>query len=101
MCSSNGDIQRRRTLLDQVQQMCKCSLKTLINTPEQHTFSELNNETKAVYISEPGLYQLIFSLRLKLADQIPSCYLMHSPVLHGDFTEKELVIMGRVLNTRI
>ena len=69
--------------------MYKCSLKTLIDTPEQHTFSELNKETKAVYISEPGLYQLVFSSRLKLAG------LMHCSVLHGNFREEEKWFRGR------
>ena len=48
--------------------MYKCSLKTVIDTPELHTFSELNNNTKAVY-------HFIFSSRLKLANKIHLCYL--------------------------
>ena len=47
------------------------------DTSERHTSSELNNETKIDYNSKPGLYQLIFSSRLKLAN------FMHCPVLHG------------------
>ena len=82
-------------LFKQVKQAYKCSLKTLIDTPEQHTSPELNNETKAVYISKPGLYQLIFSSRLKLADEIPSCYLMHCPMLHGNFREEESISMRK------
>ena len=73
--------------------MYKCYRKTLINTAKQHTSSELNNETKAVYIFELGLYHLIFSSRLKVADKIPSCYLMHCPVLHGNFREEKLISM--------
>ena len=82
-------------LFKQVKEMYKCSLKTLICTPEQHTSSELNNKTKAVYISKPDLYKLIFLSRLKLTDKIPSCYLMHCPVLHGNFREEELISMGK------
>ena len=78
-------------LFKQVKKAYKCSLKTLNDTPEQHTSSELNKETKAVYISGSGLYQLIFSSRLKVVDKIPSCYLMHCPVLHGNFREEELI----------
>ena len=88
-------IYKSDAVFKQVKQTYKCSLKTFIDTPERHTSSELNNETKAVYISGPGLYQLMFSLRLKLADKISSCYLMHCPVLHGNFREEELINMGK------
>ena len=82
-------IHKGNALFKQIKQAYKCSLKTLIDTPEQHTSSELNNETKAVYISRPGLYQLIFSLKLKLADKIHSC------CLHGNFREAELFSMEK------
>ena len=76
-------------LFKQVKQVYKCSLKTLIDTPEQHTSSELNNDNKAVYIFEPGLYQLLFS------EKIPSCYLIHYAVLHGKFRKNELIVMRK------
>ena len=77
-------------LFKKVKQAYKYSLKTLINTPEQQTSSELNNETKAEYISRTG-----FSFRLKLADKIHLCYLMHCPVLHGNLRQEELISMGK------
>ena len=79
----------------QVKQTYKYSLETLIDTPERHTSSQRNNETKAAYISGPGLYQLIFSLRLKLAEKNSSCYFMHCSVLHENFREDELTNMGK------
>ena len=82
-------IYKGNALFKQKKQVYKCSLKILINTPERHTSSELNDETKAVYISRPGLYQLIFSSRVKLADKIHSCY------LHGNFREEELISMEK------
>ena len=75
-------------LFKQVKQAYKCSLKTFINTPEWHTSSELNNETKTKYISGSGLYQPILSLRLKLTNKIPSCYLMHCASATWEFQER-------------
>ena len=78
------------THFKQFKKTYKCSLKTLINTPEQNTSSELDNKTKAVYIFDPGLCQLIFSSRLKLAYKFNLC-----PLLNANFREEELISMGK------
>ena len=79
-------------LFKQIKQACKSLLGKLC---AERAKPESYHEGKAVYISELGLYQLIFSLRLKLADKIHSCYLVHCPVLHGNFMEEELISMGK------
>ena len=51
----------------------KQSYKSLLKAwYETWTNSLTHNEGPAIYISEPGLYQLIFSSRLELADQFCS-----------------------------
>ena len=81
MCSSTGDIKKT------THYSSRSSKRTnVVSKPSSihrnNTSSELNNETKAVYISESGLFQ-------ETADKIPSCYLMHFPVPHGNFREEK------------
>ena len=54
-------------LTKMVKKAYKRSLKDLAVGPESGPSPELNNENKAVYISELGLYQVIFSSRLETA----------------------------------
>ena len=65
VCKILGFKDIKVTLLRQVKQAYKCSLKSLKLDGE---LPPAYHEGKAVYISEPGLYQLIFSSRLETAD---------------------------------
>ena len=57
-----------QALRDQVKKAYKTDLKSILMDEKSSPTPNTNNEGKAVYISQPGLYQLIFSSRLKLAE---------------------------------
>ena len=69
----------------------------LLKTDELGTTNPIfYHEGRAVYITETGVYQFIFSSWLKLVNKIDLCYLMHCLVLHGNFREEELISMGKI-----
>ena len=55
-----------KTLQRQVKKAYKCDLKSLIPWVNSSPVCNTHKEDRAVYISEPGLYQLIFSKGWKL-----------------------------------
>ena len=57
-----------RTLLEQVKKAYKCDLKSLIPWVNFSLVYNTHKEGRAVYIFEPGLYQLKFSSRLEKAE---------------------------------
>ena len=57
------------TLLKRVKQSHKTDLKSLVElTCVDHANSTSYHEGKTVYISEPGLYKLVFASRLETAE---------------------------------
>ena len=83
VCMILGFWDAKDALTKKVKIVYKSDLRALAVVPYCGTTSLSYNEGKAVYISEPDLYQLIFLLWLKLVDKIHLCYLTHCPVLHG------------------
>ena len=59
----------KRTLFEQVKKVYKTDLSYLAAVPDLGTNSTPYHDSKTVYISEPGLYQLIFSSRLEAAEK--------------------------------
>ena len=64
-------------LAKKVKKTYKMSLAALC---EMHINDDLYSENRVAYVSESGLYQLIFSSRLEFADKPRACHLMHGPV---------------------
>ena len=68
VCEILGFKNINQTLLDRVKKAYKTNLKSLKMAQTSCATLNPDNHGKAVYISEPGLYQLIFSSRLESAD---------------------------------
>ena len=81
-------IYKGEALFKQVKRTYKPHLKLLEVAELESTNPLPHHKGKAAYVSEPGLYQLIFSSWLKLVDKTHLCYLMHCPVSHENFREE-------------
>ena len=68
VCRILGFQDIKTTLIRRVKQAYKTNLKSLIPWDNTSPIHDTHKEGKAVYISEPGLYKLVFASRLEKAE---------------------------------